>query len=130
LSLFKAKDHPTPFAYHLLNKHIVVPELVTPETVEKDTINRLKFSLDNISVDLICFECCETGYNLTVKDLPSKPSCESCKSGLLAVSTWSTDFVKKILQRKLNGETLEEDERTLLAKSRRSADLVRSYGHR
>jgi len=130
LSLFKAKDHPTPFAYHLLNKHIDVPELIAPETVEKDTINRLKFSLDNISVDLICFECCETGYNLTVKDLPSKPSCESCKSGLLAVSTWSTDFVKKILQRKLNGETLEEDERTLLAKNRRSADLVLSYGRR
>lgn len=130
LSLFKAKDHPTPFAYHLLNKHVDVPELIAPETIENDTINRLKFSLDNISVDLICFECGKTDYNLTVKDLPSKPSCESCKSGLLAVSTWSTDFVRKMLQRKLNGETLEEDDRTLLSKSRRSADLVLSYGRR
>ncbi len=130
LSLFKAKDHPTPFAYHLLNKHVDVPELIAPETVEKDTINRLKFSLDNISVDLICFECGMTNYNLTVKDLPSKPSCESCKSGLLAVSTWSTDFVRKILKRKLDGDTLEEEDRKILAKSRRSADLVLSYGRR
>ncbi|MGD0422036.1 MAG: DEAD/DEAH box helicase [Candidatus Bathyarchaeia archaeon] len=128
LSLFKAKDHPTPFAYHLLNKHVDVPELIAPETVEKDTINRLKFSLDNISVDLICFECGMTSCNLTVKDLPSKPSCESCKSGLLAVSTWSTDFVRRILKRKLDGETLEEEDRSVLAKSRRSADLVLSYG--
>jgi ATP-dependent Lhr-like helicase len=130
LSLYRAKDHPTPFAYHLLNKHVDVPELITPETIENDTINRLKFSLDNISVDLICFECGKTAYNLTVKDLPSKPSCESCKSGLLAVSTWSTDLVRKILQRKLKGDTLGDDDRTLLAKSRRSADLVLSYGRR
>jgi ATP-dependent Lhr-like helicase len=69
-----------------------------------------------------------TSCNLTVKDLPSKPSCESCKSGLLAVSTWSTDFVRRILKRKLDGETLEEEDRSVLAKSRRSADLVLSYG--
>ena len=130
LSLYKAKNHPTPFAFHLLNKHIDVPELIAPETIEKDTISRLKFSLDNISVDLLCFECGKAGYNLTVKSLPLKPSCENCKSGLLAVSTWSTDRVRNILERKLRGEELGEDDRTLLAKSRRSADLVLSYGRR
>jgi ATP-dependent Lhr-like helicase len=130
LSLFKAKEHPTPFAFHLLNKHVDVPELIAPETIEKDTINRLKFSLDNISVDLICFECGKADYDLTVKSLALKPSCPSCKSGLLAVSTWSTDFLRKILERKLNGELIEERDRALLAKSRRSADLVLSYGRR
>jgi len=130
LSVYKAKNHPTPFAFHILNKHIDVPELIAPETIEKDTISRLKFSLDNISVDLICFECGKPGYTLTVKDLPSKPLCDFCKSGLLAVSTWSTDFVRTILERKLNGKELDDNERTLLAKSRRSADLVLSYGRR
>jgi ATP-dependent Lhr-like helicase len=130
LSLFKAKDHPTPFAFHLLNKHVDIPELIAPETIEKDTINRLKFSLDNISVDLLCFECGKAYYNLTVKSLLAKPSCESCKSGLLAVSTWSTDLVGRILDRKLKGEEIGEDDRKLLAKSRRSADLVLSYGRR
>ena len=130
LSLYKAKNHPTPFAFHLLNKHIDIPELIAPETIEKDTISRLKFSLDNISVDLLCFECGNAGYNLTVKSLPLKPLCENCKSGLLAVSTWSTDLVSKILERKLNGSELDESDRTILAKSRRSADLVLSYGRR
>ena len=130
LSLFKAKNHPTPFAFHLLNKHIDIPELIAPETIEKDTISRLKFSLDNITVDLICFECGKAGYGLTVKSLPIKPSCEYCKSGLLAVSTWSTDLVRKILERKLNGLDLDDNDRALLAKSRRSADLVLSYGRR
>jgi ATP-dependent Lhr-like helicase len=46
------------------------------------------------------------------------------------VSTWSTDFLREILERKLKGEPIEENDRVLLAKSRRSADLVLSYGRR
>ena len=130
LSLFRAKDHPSPFAFHLLNKHIDVPELIAPETVEKDTINRLKFSLDNVSVDLVCFDCGIVDHAVTVKSLPTKPSCSSCKSGLLAVSTWSTDFLTQILQKKLKGDPVSDAEVTILAKSRRSADLVLSYGRK
>jgi ATP-dependent Lhr-like helicase len=130
VSEFKAKEHPSPFAFHLLNKHIDIPELVAPETVEKDTINRLKFSLDNMNVDLLCFQCGSVNNNLTVKSLPPKPSCTSCQSGLLAVSTWSTEFLAHILGKKLRGETLEDGEVKVLAKARRSADLVLSYGRR
>jgi ATP-dependent Lhr-like helicase len=130
VSQFKARERPSPFAFHLLNKHIDIPELIAPETVEKDTINRLKFSLDNMDVDLICFECGRVNNNLTVKYLPAKPSCSSCQSGLMAVSTWSTDLLAQILKKKLKGETLENGEVNVLAKARRSADLVLSYGRR
>jgi ATP-dependent Lhr-like helicase len=130
LSTFKAKDHPSPFAFHILNKHIDVPELIAPETIEKDTISRLKFSLDNMNVDLICFECGKVDTSITVKSLPPKPACSSCKSGLLAVSTWSTDFLAHILDKKLKGKLLDDDEVKVLAKTRRSADLVLSYGRR
>lgn len=130
LSLFRAKDHPSPFAFHLLNKHIDVPELIAPETIEKDTISRLRYSLDNMSVDLVCFECGNVTKNVTVKSLPPKPSCSSCKSGLLAVSTWSTEYVSLVLEKKLRRENLDDSEVTLLAKTRRSADLVLSYGRR
>ncbi len=130
VSTFRAMDNPTPIAFHLLNKHIDVPELVAPETVERGTIERLQYSIDNMTVDLLCFECGTLMQAVVVKSLKPKPVCSSCNSGLLAVSTWSTDFLGRILERKLSGKPLENGERDILSRARRSADLVLSYGRR
>jgi len=130
LATFKAETKPTPLAFHLLNKHIDIPELIAPETIEKDTLERLRFSLDNMTVDLLCFDCGTLTQAATVKSLPNKPKCSSCGSGLLAVSSWSTEFLLRTLEKKLKGKQLEDAERDTLAKSRRSADLVLSYGRR
>ncbi|HYB67521.1 MAG TPA: DEAD/DEAH box helicase [Candidatus Acidoferrales bacterium] len=130
VAVFRSEDRPTPLAFHLLNKHIDVPELMAPETVERDTIERLRFSLDNMTVDLLCFECGEVNQAETVKKLPVKPHCKSCGSALLAVSTWYSDYLSRILDKKRKAEPLEEDERESLSRARRSADLVLSYGRR
>ncbi len=130
VAVFKSQDRPTPLAFHLLNKHIDVPELIAPETVERDTIERLRFSLDNMTVDLLCFECGEINQAETVKKLSAKPQCKSCGSALLAVSTWSSDYLSRILEKKRKAEPLEDDERESLSRARRSADLVLSYGRR
>jgi len=127
---FRSEEKPTPLGFHLLNKHIDVPELVAPETVEKDTIERLRFSLDNMTVDLLCFDCGQIAQAETVKKLPQKPQCQSCGSSLLALSTWSSSYLSRILERKRGGQPLEDDERDRLSRSRRSADLVLSYGRR
>jgi len=128
--VFRATQKPTPLGFHLLNKHLDVPELVAPETVEKDTIERLRYSLDNMTVDLLCFECGNLTQAKAVKSLPAKPFCPSCGSMLLAVSSWSTGLLDRILQKKLRGVALEHGEIGILAKARRSADLVLSYGRR
>lgn len=130
VSVFKADETPTPLGYHLLNKHLDVPELVAPETVEKGTIERLRYSLDNMTVDLLCFECGNLTQAAVVKSLPAKPVCSSCNSGLLAVSSWSTDFLARILDKKLKASPLEDEERNVLSRARRSADLVLSYGRK
>ena len=130
VAVFRSEDRPTPIAFHLLNKHIDVPELIAPETVQRDSIERLRFSLDNMTVDLLCFECGEVSQAETVKKLPPKPRCKSCSSALLAVSTWSSDYLSRILQKKHKAEPLEDDERESLSRTRRSADLVLSYGRR
>jgi ATP-dependent Lhr-like helicase len=130
VALFRAVEKPTPLGFHLLNKHVDVPELIAPETVERDTIARLRYSLGNMTVDLLCFECGELMQALVVKALPQKPKCSSCGSGLLAVSTWSTDYLSRLLEKKLKTKSLEEAERDVLARARRSADLVLSYGGR
>jgi ATP-dependent Lhr-like helicase len=130
VALFRAEDTPTPLGFHLLNKHVDVPELIAPETVERDTIERLRYSLGNMTVDLLCFECGELMQAEVVRMLPQKPKCSSCGSGLLAVSTWSTDYLSRILEKKLKAKPLEENDRSALARARRSADLVLSYGSR
>jgi ATP-dependent Lhr-like helicase len=130
VALFRAGENPTPLGFHLLNKHLDVPELVAPETVERDTIERLRYSLDNMTVDLLCFECGALMQAIVVKALSMKPSCSSCSSGLLAVSSWSTDFLTRILQKKLKAKLLEQGEIDVLSRARRSADLVLSYGKR
>jgi ATP-dependent Lhr-like helicase len=130
ISTFKAEDNPTPLGFHLLNKHLDVPELVAPETVRKDTIERLRYSLDNMTVDLLCFECGTLMQAVVVKSLKPKPTCSSCNSGLLAVSSWSTDFLARILEKRLKSKPLEDGERDTLSRARRSADLVLSYGRR
>jgi ATP-dependent Lhr-like helicase len=130
VALFRAGEKPTPLGFHLLNKHVDVPELIAPETVERDTIARLQYSLGNMTVDLLCFECGKLMQAQVVKALPNKPKCSSCGSGLLAVSTWSTDYLSRLLKEKLRVKTLEDAERDTLSRARRSADLVLSYGQR
>jgi ATP-dependent Lhr-like helicase len=130
VAIFKAVDRPTPLGYHLLNKHIDVPELVAPETVERDTLVRLRYSLGNMTVDLLCFDCGELMQAQVVKALPDKPKCSSCGSGLLAVTTWSTDYLSRLLAKKRKSKVVEDAERDALARARRSADLVLSYGQR
>jgi ATP-dependent Lhr-like helicase len=130
VAVFRSEDRPTPLAFHLLNKHIDVPELIAPESVERDTIERLRFSLDNMTVDLLCFDCGEISHAETIKKLPVRPQCKSCGSSLLAVSTWSSDYLARILEKKRKAGRLEGDEQESLSKARRSADLVLSYGRR
>ena len=130
VAVFKSEEKPTPLGFHLLNKHIDVPELVAPETVERDTIERLRFSLDNMTIDLLCFDCRHLGQAETVKKLAVMPKCPSCGSSLLAVSTWSTGYLSEILEKKRSNQPLEPNEREILSRARRSADLVLSYGRR
>ena len=130
VAMFRADERPTPLGFHLLNKHIDVPELIAPETVERDTIERLRYSLDNMTVDLLCFDCGEVDQAETIKKLPAKPKCNSCDSSLLAVSTWYSGYLARLLEKKRRGQPLEDDERESLSRTRRSADLVLSYGRR
>jgi ATP-dependent Lhr-like helicase len=83
-----------------------------------------------MTVDLLCFDCGEVDQAETIKKLPAKPKCNSCDSSLLAVSTWYSGYLARLLEKKRRGQPLEDDERESLSRTRRSADLVLSYGRR
>jgi ATP-dependent Lhr-like helicase len=63
-----------------------------------------------------------------VGELPEEPKCSSCGSGLLVPCYWGTAKVTNLLRRKALKEQLSDEERGELAKARRGADLVLSYG--
>jgi ATP-dependent helicase Lhr and Lhr-like helicase len=127
---FLAEEKPTPIAYHLLYRYLDVPELVAPDSLAKTTIEKMKLSIYNASVELVCMKCgAPQGYR-TIGETAEEPLCASCSSGLLAPAFWTSSQVSKLVKRKVAHEAMSEDEKAELAKARRSADLVLSYGRR
>lgn len=127
---FLSEERPTPIAYHILYRYLDVPELVAPDSLAKTTMEKMKLSIYGTSVELVCMKCSQPQGFRTIGDTDEEPRCSSCGSGLLTPSFWASSQVPKLMKRKLAQETLTEDERSELAKARRSADLVLSYGRR
>ncbi len=128
LKFFSGSETPTPIAYHILYKHIDVPELIAPESTGKNNVERMRMALENRFVDLVCFQCGSSMDRVMVKELGEKPSCPKCTSGLLALTPWSSGAIKQMLTRKLSHQAIDEAEQEALTKARRSADVILSYG--
>jgi ATP-dependent Lhr-like helicase len=129
---FISDERPSPIAYSILYRYLEVPELVAPDSLAKTTMEKLKLSIYNTPIGLVCMKCGESHGYTTIGELAEEPSCNKCGSGLLTPMFWSSGKVSELLGRKLGqGEkTLTQDERDELAKARRAADLVLSYGRR
>jgi ATP-dependent Lhr-like helicase len=124
---FMAAVKPTPIAYGLLYRYLEVPEAVAPDSLGRSSYQRMKASIFGTEVSLVCFKCgLDQGYT-TVGDLPEEPRCRACGSGLLVPCYWGTSKVTGLLRKKAVGP-LNDEERRELAKARRGADLVLSYG--
>jgi len=127
---FQAGERPTPIAYGLLYRYLEVPEAVAPDSLGKSSYQRMKASIFGTEVSLVCFKCgLDQGYT-TVGELPEEPKCGSCGSGLLVPCYWGTAKVTGLLRRKAAKDQLGDEERGELARARREADLVLSYGKR
>jgi len=125
---YLAAEKPTPIAYALLYRYLEVPEAVAPDSLGRSSFQRMKASIFGTEVSMLCFKCgLDQGYT-TVGDLPEEPKCQACGSGLLVPCYWGTGKTGDLLRRKATKEQLNDEERGELAKARRAADLVLSYG--
>ncbi len=127
---FRSRDKPTPLAYHILYRHVDIPELIAPENVAADNMARLRISIEGRAIDLLCFECGSLATDVTIANLSDHPSCRKCDSKLLAPVFWSSGYVTSVLYKKRDKQTLDENEQKALTRARRSADLVIAYGRR
>jgi ATP-dependent helicase Lhr and Lhr-like helicase len=127
---FRSKDKPTPLAYHILYRHVDIPELIAPENVAADNMSRLRLSIEGRVIDLLCFNCATLTSEVSISSLAEHPSCQNCGSNLLAPLFWSSGYVTSLLRKKKDRTALDENEQKALTKTRRSADLVIAYGRR
>jgi ATP-dependent Lhr-like helicase len=123
-------EKPSPLAYGILAKFLQTPELMTPESVLLTNIDRMKKELNARIVTLLCIEKGDWTAEKRIRELPEKPVCEKCGSGLLAQMRYDQnpkDLVA-ILKRRQKGEQLTSEELEHLTYARRTADLTLSHG--
>jgi len=125
---YQAGERPTPIAYNMLYRYLEVPEAVAPDSLGKSSYQRMKASIFGTELALVCVKCGKDQRPTTVGDLADEPRCSSCSSGLLTPCYWGTSKLTDLLRRRMAREELNEEERSELAKARRGADLVLSYG--
>ncbi|KPV65503.1 MAG: putative ski2-type helicase [Candidatus Bathyarchaeota archaeon BA1] len=125
-------EKPTPLAYHILAKYSEIPELMAPERVLLSNIERMKRVVLARKTSLLCVSCGSLSLEKRIRELPEKPTCEKCGSGLLAYLRLdqNPNKLRDILQRRLEGKGLVEEELEQLSHVRRTADLILSYGKR
>jgi ATP-dependent helicase Lhr and Lhr-like helicase len=125
---FQSGDRPTPIAYSLLYRYLEVPEAVAPDSLGKSSYQRMKASIFGTEVSLLCVKCGADQGDTTIGELSEEPKCRGCGSGLLFPCYWGTAKLSELVKKREEKAPLGEEERAELARARRGADLVLSYG--
>jgi ATP-dependent Lhr-like helicase len=123
-------EKPSPLAYAILTKFSQIPELMAPEQVLLSNIERMKKELTARTVTLLCLSSGDWKTTKRIRELPEKPVCEKCGSGLLAQVRLDQNpqTLLDILRRRQKGGELSLEELDHLTYARRTADLTLSYG--
>ncbi|MFP3985213.1 MAG: DEAD/DEAH box helicase [Candidatus Bathyarchaeia archaeon] len=123
-------EKPTPIAYHIFAKYSEVAELMAPEHVFLSNIERMKKASLAKTVRLLCLSCGSFNTDRRIRDLPEKPLCKQCGSGLLAKLMQRQDpkILYRLLKQRQEGKKLTCQELEELIYARRTADLILSYG--
>lgn len=109
-----------------------VAELMEAEISGGDQIEYMRNSIHARLVDLACMNCGEWSARRRVREFEERPTCGNCGSGLLAVLRryQDSEAFLETFNRWKNDGSISEEERDLLTKSRKTADMVLSYGRK
>ena len=125
-------EAPSPLAKHILMEYADVAELMEAEISGGDQIEYMRNSIHSRLVDLACMNCGEWSSRRRVREFEERPTCGNCGSGLLAVLRryQDSEAFLETFNRWKNDGSISEEERDLLTKSRKTADMVLSYGRK
>jgi ATP-dependent Lhr-like helicase len=125
-------NEPSILARHILEKYADVEELMATDSTIEDQLEYMKQSIRSRSVNLACVNCGEWTSKSRIREIEDKPHCQNCGSGLLAMMRRHQDpehFLAQ-LNRWKNGEELLGDEKEVLVRGRKTADMILSYGRK
>jgi ATP-dependent Lhr-like helicase len=126
----KITEKPSPLARHILEKYADVEEFMESTITGEDQLDYMKKSIHSRKVNLACMNCGEWSIEERVREISERPICGNCGSGLLAVLRLyqKTDSFLELFNEMRNGEDLPDEEKEILTKGRKTADMVLSYG--
>jgi len=118
-------ENPSPLAMYIITRYA---ESEDYEEASVNSVESMKAYAEKEVVSLLCFDCAHLKEIARVGDLPEEPKCEKCSSRLLAVLFYGARFTTSALLKKKAKQDLSEEEKNTIAKTRRSADIILSYG--
>jgi ATP-dependent Lhr-like helicase len=119
----------TPLAVPLLDR-IVPHGLLRPAVEEASIIDVVKGRLLRSKLRLFCMHCGQWDSVRSVETLSEHVKCPKCSSTLVAATYLSHDSLAKIIQKKMRGKKLTEEEEKEWMTAWRAAGLIQNYGRK
>lgn len=99
-----------------------------PQSIEKGVIELVKERLEKTKHRLVCVRCGKWERVMETREVPEEITCPSCRSKLIAATFWSDFDLSKIVQRRLSGGKVTEEENHRFERAWKVASLVNNFG--
>lgn len=101
-----------------------------PQSIEKGVIELVKERLEKTKHRLVCIRCGKWERVMETKETPEEIVCPQCRSKLVTATFWSDYDMSKIIQRRLAGGKLSEEENHRFERAWKVASLVNNFGRK
>jgi ATP-dependent Lhr-like helicase len=101
-----------------------------PQSIEKGVIELVKERLEKTKHRLVCIRCGKWERVMETREVQEEIVCPSCRSKLVTATFWSDYDMSKIIQRRLAGGRLSEEENHRFERAWKVASLVNNFGRK
>lgn len=129
ISIHFSGHNPTPAAKSIINEYTKIIAADMNWLIQRNKL-RLQRTVERQSVSLICLNCLSQQPFTKISKFESKPACPECGSRLLGLAEPSIQIIRNLFAKRKSRKPLNQLEIEMLARTRRTADLVLSYGKR
>ncbi|NWG37997.1 DEAD/DEAH box helicase [Nitrososphaera sp.] len=101
-----------------------------PQSIEKGVIELVKERLEKTKHRLVCIRCGKWERVMETREVPEVITCPSCRSKLVTATFWSDYDMSKVIQRRLAGGKLSDEENHRFERAWKVASLVNNFGRK